>query len=316
MLKYVFSQEELECLNHVIGEKNDISILKYYDSKELSDENKVALINQGIMNDDGVIKEELKEAFSILSQPEALVKFMFTGGVGKYEQTICYDKSLNKHLSFTATPEYYTVDDEIETDDILNIMKDFVGESSLKSVGLFQRLTASEAIVIGTMLDLERRSIIRAFVDELPYTNNRYGFNMIWRMVHSSNSSIQWFAYCFSEVIGEQVVLEQEQVLKVLELLKEKGLVIEEGGQYQLSDDLCNLSNRMIVIDNVLTIETIGAGPDKEKMNAGFTCMQSGIHDLLMIDYNGSEVVLETISSVLLLEYINRLLQVETFSTK
>ena len=149
------------------------------------------------------------------------------------------------------------------------------------------------------MLDMERRSILRAFVDELPYSRSGYGFNMIWRMVHSSNESIQWFVYCMSQVVGEHITLRPEQVKSVLEGLKEKELISEQDEQYQLSKDLYQLANRMIIIDNVINVEAVGKNKQEEIINTGFTCMQSGIHDLLFIDYDGSEILLETISSEL-----------------
>ena len=76
-------------------------------------------------------------------------------------------------------------------------------------------------------------------------------------------------------------------------------MISEHDGQYQLSDSLSQLSNRMIVIDNVLSVETIGTDKEDKQVSSGFTCLQSGIHDLLRIDYDGTDVVFETISSAL-----------------
>ncbi len=313
MLKYVFDEGQLKGFNKIIGEKNDISILNYFETKELTDEDKDFFTQQGIIDTEGNIKEDKKRQLDVLANPEALVTFMFTGGAAKYEHTISRDAS-KKDISFTATPEYFTIDNVTEGQELIDLIVDFVGKSSLKSVSLHQRVSVEEAFVLAAMLDMERRSILRAFVDELPYSRSRYGFNMIWRMVHSSNASIQWFVYCMSEVVGEHITLRQEQVKNVLEELKKKELISEENGQYQLSRDLCQLANRMIIIDNVINVEAVGKNMANEVINTGFTCMQSGIHDLLLIDYDGSEVLLETISSNVLLEYIERFLKFEVFN--
>ncbi len=313
MLKQVFDKEQIDGLNYVIKQKNDMSILNSFNNKELTEANKIFLNEAGIIDKDGNIREEQKEALEILSNPQALVKLMFTGGVNKYEHTISYDKSYDKYLSFTTAQDYYTIDTETSYTDITKIVEDFVGKSNLKSLNFNQKLSMQEALVAAAMIDMERRAILRAFVDELPHSSNSYTFNMIWRMVHSSNASIQWFVYCFSEVIGEHITLRQEQLKQILEQLVIKELIIEKDRQYHLSDALCQLANRMIVIDNVLAIETIGAGKDNKKNSAGFTCMQAGIHDLLVVDYDGSEVVIETISSAALLENIKNFLKMEAF---
>lgn len=313
MLKQVFDKEQIDGLNYVIKQKNDMSILNSFNNKELTEANKIFLNEAGIIDKDGNIREEQKEALEILSNPQALVKLMFTGGVNKYEHTISYDKSYDKYLSFTTAQDYYTIDTETSYTDITKIVEDFVGKSNLKSLNFNQKLSMQEALVAAAMIDMERRAILRAFVDELPHSSNSYTFNMIWRMVHSSNASIQWFVYCFSEVIGEHITLRQEQLKQILEQLVIKELIIEKDRQYHLSDALCQLANRMIVIDNVLAVETIGSGKDAKRNSAGFTCMQAGIHDLLVVDYDGSEVVIETISSAALLENIKNFLKMEAF---
>ena len=119
-----------------------------------------------------------------------------------------------------------------------------------------------------------------------------------------------------SQVVGEHITLRPEQVKSVLEGLKEKELISEQDEQYQLSKDLYQLANRMIIIDNVINVEAVGKNKQEEIINTGFTCMQSGIHDLLFIDYDGSEILLETISSELLLEYIGRFLKLEVFNSE
>lgn len=316
MLKYVFDQEQLEGFNNIIGDKNDISILNYFETKELSDEDKSFFTEQGLINSEGKIKDEVKEDIELLAKPDSLVTFMFTGGAAKYEHTISHDTNKGKQISFTVTPDYFTIDDATEEQEVVDLIVDFVGNSSLKSVSLKERISVEEAFVLAAMIDMERRSILRAFVDELPYSRSRYGFNMIWRMVHSSNESIQWFVYCISQVVGEHVTLRQEQVKTVLDGLKEKELISEQDGQYQLSQELCQLANRMIIIDNVINVEAVGKNKEQEIINTGFTCMQSGIHDLLFIDYDGSEILLETISSELLLEYIGRFLKLEVFNSE
>lgn len=314
-MNYILNNDQLESLNYLIddsiGEKNDLSVLNNYGSKELAEEDKEFFQENNIINNDGNIMD--REIFDVLAKPSALAKFMLTGGTNKFEYTISYDKNKHKNIAFTKTPDYYMIDDETKRKDITDMVGDFVGKTKLKSISIKQKFSPEEAIVIAAMIDLERRTILRAFVDELPYTNNKYGVNMTWRMVHGSSKSIQWLVYCISEVIGEDISLKQDQVKEVLDQLKEKGIVSEQYGQYQLSDELSQLANRMIIINNIMTLETMGNNSEEELISAGFTCIQSGVHDILLLDYDGSEVLFETVSSELLLEYIDKFLKLDNF---
>lgn len=314
-MNYILNSEQLEGLNYLIdeniGEKNELSVLNNYGSKELAEEDKDFFQENNIINSEGNITD--KELFDVLTKPSALAKFMLTGGTNKFEYTVSYDKTKQNNIAFTKTPEYYMIDNETKRQDITNMVGNFVGKTKLKSIAIKQKFSAEEAIVIAAMIDLERRTILRAFVDELPYTNNKYGVNMTWRMVHGSSKSIQWLVYCISEVIGEDISLKQDQVKEVLDNLKDKGVVSEQYGQYQLSDELSQLASRMIIINNIMTLETIRNNSEEELVSAGFTCIQSGVHDILLLDYDGSEVLFETVSSEILLEYIDKFLKLDNF---
>lgn len=305
-MKYILNSNQLEGLNKILDSKNDISILNNYGETDLSDKDESYLIKKGILNEEASLGEN--EIFDILANPSTITKFMITGGANKYEHIISYDESEEKQVAFSTSPEYFIIDDNVDNKTTINTIVDFLGSSSLKSLNINIKLSAKEAIVLGGMLDLERRSLLRAFVDELPYTNNKYGVNMIWRMIHEYKESIQWLVYNLSEVIGQEISLELDQVKEILDELAKKGLLTEEYGQYQLNEDYSKLANRMIILDNIMTFEMISNSLQK---SVGFVCIQSGVHDILIIDYDGNDLLLETVSSQRLLEYIERLLKGE-----
>ena len=310
-MNYILNNDQLESLNHLIKDKNELSVLNNLSTKELSEEDRSYFEENDLINNNGIIKDN--PLFEVLAKPSALAKFMFTGGSNKFEYAISLNETKDKRIALTKTPEYNMIDDETKAQDIIDMIGNFVGKSNLKSIDIKLKLSVEEAIVIAAMIDLERRSILRAFVDELPYINNKFGVNMTWRMINGSSKSIQWFVYCISEVIGDDISLKQDQVKEVLDQLKDKGLVSEQYGQYQLSDELSQLANRIMIVDNVMTVETIGCDNNNEQLSAGFTCIQSGVHDILLLDYDGTDLLFETVSSDLLLEYIDKFLKFEVF---
>jgi hypothetical protein len=265
---------------------------------------------------DGNLVDTIQPTMKLLSNPNAVVKVIFTGGAGTYEHNINYDNTFHNHVSFTVTPDNFSIDDESNPQSIIKIVEDFVGKSSLKSINILKKLNVTEALIIAAIIDMERRSSLRSFIDEMPVMHNSYNTNMIWRIINSTSSSIQWMVSVIYEVIGEHITLSQRQVQESIDQLVAQGVLMANNGQYQLSDDLSLLSGRMLIIDNILSVQISRQDESAEIISAGFTCIQSGVHDLLLMDYNGRDIVLETISSVKLLNYLERFLNCESYFSK
>lgn len=316
MLICTLDRNKMESLNTVIKEKNNLSPLNRFEEKGVSEEDLSILNRMGMVDSEGKILETIKPTINILSNPHAVVKMVFTGGAGTYEHNINYDKSFKQCVSFTVSPNDFSIDDEMDPHNIVQIVQDFVGRSNLKSLSVSKVFSKTEALVIASILDIERRASLRAFIDEIPMNRNSYNANMIWRIINSTSTSIQWFVSIINGIIGENTTLTLQQVQSALEVLKSKGIVEQNGGQYQLTGELIMLPDRMIVVDNVLSVQISRVDDNNEITSAGFTCIQSGVHDLLFLDYDGNDIIFETISSVRLLDYLEQLLNCESYISK
>ena len=312
MLKYNIELEKLKSLNGLISSKNEMSVLNGIDSKELSEVEKEELASEKILDSEGKISKDVQTSIDILANPYGVVKYTFTGGVGVYEQSLSFDDTFSKHVQMILTNEYAEIDDNANINDIIEVMEDFVGKSNIKSLNISYKLNNTEALVIAAMLDMERKAILRAFVDESVYAHNSYNVNVIWRMVNSTNPSIQWFVYLINEVIGKHDTLTQNQVQEAIKNLIDKGIIVAKGSQYVLSEEFLILSNRMIVIDDVISVQTYKQENDGV-INSGFTCIQAGVHDLLLLDYDGNEISFETITSTRLIEYMEQISDSEKY---
>jgi len=316
MLNCTLDRENVGYLNSIIKEKNKLSILNNFQTKNFSKDNMNGLDEVGLVDISGNIVETIKPVIDILANPYAVIKMVFTGGAGSYEHNISYDNSFQKHVSFTVTPENVTIDDESNPKSIIKVLEDFVGVSKLKSLNISKKFNKAEGLVVASMLDMERKLILRAFVDEIPFTHNSYNTNMAWRIINSTSANIQWFVHNINEVIGEHIPLSQQQVQDAINQLITKGDITNHGGMYQLSGELSMLANRMIIVDNILNVHASKQNEQGEIIGSGFTCIQSGVHDLLLLDYNGSEIIFNTVSSNKLFDYLDQFLNCEMYFSK
>lgn len=313
MLRCTLDRDKLESLNTLIKERNALSPLNRFSEKAYSAEDIGILSRMGMVDEEGTLLESIRPSIRILSEPYAVVRLTFTGGVGSYEHHVTYDRTLKNHVAFTVTPDSYSIDDETSPYSIVQLLQDFVGRSHLKSISLSYKFSRTEALVVASLLDMERRTKLRAFIDELPASRNAYHASMIWRIINSTNTSIQWFVSVMNEVIGAHITLSLQQVHNAIEQLMRQGILEQKGMQYQLTGDFARLSDRMIIIDNVLSIQVLRQDDQDNTICAGFTCIQAGVHDLLLLDSDGNDIVMETISSAKLLDYLEQFYNCESY---
>ena len=317
MLVCTLDREKINSLNAVLPAKNSLSPLNSFAEGAISEEGMNVLKRIGMLDPEGNLTDTVRPAIDILSNPHAVVRISFTGGAGAYEHNINFDPTFRNHVSFTVTPGSCSIDDESDPKGIIKVLEDFVGRSNLKSINLSKKFNTTQALVIAAMVDMERKSELRAFVDEIPMMHNSYNPNMIWRMINSTSSSIQWLVSVVNEIIGEHLSPSPRHVQEAIDMLVADGAVTQQNiGQYQLTGELAQLPGRMIIIDNILSVQAAKEDEDSQVISSGFTCVQSGVHDLLFLDHNGSDIVFETITSVRLLSYLERFLNCEAYFSR
>ena len=312
MITCTISKKNMESLSLALGEKNKLSLLSSDVNRELSKDDQIALDQMGVTDIEGNINPLIQPTMNILSQPYAVVKMYFTGGSSIFEHNINYDENFDKYVSVTVTPKHICIDDVSQPISIISVLKNFIGISNIKSIEISGKYNEYEARVLASVLDIERRAYLRAFVDEISITSTTFNSNMIWRITNSTSSSIQWLVSIIGDIIGSHESLSLQQVQMGIDGLVEKGVLEKDGDQYRCIGQMSKLSGRMIIIDNILSTRISKINSDNNIVSSGFTCVQSGVHDLLFLDYDGKEVSFEMITSSALLDCMEKFIRGNT----
>lgn len=304
MSKFTVNKTLFEGLAQFFKDKNSISPFALMPDKTLSFDETDYLKETGILSGDGSINRSYHDMLSVLAAPAAAVNLLLTGGAGLYKHSIYYDATYGKCVYATYMGEDVVITDEEKPESLMDTIAKFIGKSNLKSIDFNHDFDIEEALVIAAIIDLERKLCLRSLIDEIPYDQNLYGYNKIWRTINSTSSSIQWFVHIINEVIGEYTNLSYKQVQDALERLVPRGLLSQKNGLYQLSDELVFLANRMLINDNVISVSALKQW-ESEVVSSGFTSVQAGVHDILYLDFNGETIKFKTVSSDELLENID-----------
>lgn len=81
--------------------------------------------------------------------------------------------------------------------------------------------------------------------------------------------------------------------------------LVEHDSSYALTGDALEFSRNMLVFSNVITLTSGIEGPDGEVAVVGFSCLQGGVHDLLMIDFQQGKLELDSVSAAEVVDYID-----------
>jgi hypothetical protein len=256
----------------------------------------------GVCDAKGSISPEKKDAVSSLALAEAFTRIYLTTPQRVIEY-IAYFAPDGKIVGVTNDGGMQLVTFPAPNDAMLELIRQTIGFSVYSSIPFTTQLNRAETLIFSAMIDLERKEMMRKFADDKTAERIAVSSKDVLEMLKIPPGNIRWFSSAFVDLFSAAQVPKPEETASVFESLTAKGLVTRSGKKYALSDSGVILARNHLLPSMYLTLTT-GKGQQSGKTNiAGFSCIISGIHDLLYIDYNADEVEIEAVASAEILEY-------------
>ncbi|NLJ40299.1 MAG: response regulator [Clostridiales bacterium] len=227
------------------------------------------------------------------------------------------DPSLEILLTITSVAgnhQKIVIDEKTSDEDITIVLKDYIGNSDQKSLGLEYKLSIEEVMVVSAIMDLERKSILRAFLDGYPYTQNSYDYNKIWTAMYSTSPTTQWLVHIVNEIIGSYDPLSQQQVQNIIDNLVIDGTLVCHDGFFKLPEDIYMLANRLIIIDNILSITAPKEDASDKVFPSRLIAIQSGLHDILSVECHDKDIIFKTVSPKELIKSVGSIMDSQHYS--
>jgi hypothetical protein len=265
---------------------------------------KKALFDAGICDQDGNILDKLRPAISVLANPRGFTRIYFTTSPGKIFEYICYVAQDGKNASAVNEAGDLRINYPAMNDAMMYGIRQKLGSSEIRNCAFEADLTAAETVVLAAMMDLQRKAFLRAIADEKEQVLITVEIEKIAPMITQGEKDYQWLVNIFKEMLDIRGTFMPEIVPGSIDGLVSKGLVKKDGKTVSLNGPALLLSRRMLVLERYLTA-TSGIFTDDKKISlSGFTCLQSGINDLLIIDAYDGKAHLETVTSETLVKYL------------
>ncbi len=265
---------------------------------------KKALAEAGICDKNGAILPSVRPAIEVLATPKSFSRIYFTKSPGNNFEYIVFNTADGRSASMINESGDQRIDFPAANEPVFVGVGQMLGSSVLLNCEFAADLTAGESLVFAAMMDLQRRAFLRALANDGEQVQVPIEIDRIASLVSEDETDYQRFVSILKEMLDIHGTFMPEVVVGALEGLMNKGLAKRDGKQCSLVGPALQLSRRFLLLERYLVM-TAGKFDDDNKLNlASFTCLQSGINDILMIEAGKGSARLETISSARLLDYL------------
>ncbi len=286
------------------GKRSPLSPLGGAEFRPLTPDVSDALRAARILDAQGQPLAAFAPALESLGQPEAYARLRFMAAAKFIDYAVYF--STESTAALNAAPSGLQISLPAQPAPILDDLKSYLGESRVQNSSFETRISADEAVVLTALIDLRRSAFLRALSDHSPVTPAPFDAQMISRTIASGLDQAQWLSGMLRTLCGLQNPLPASQVQVALSNLAAKGLLTQTERGFSLNEALAFLSDRLLVINNVIWLEGAHANKQDRVAFANMVCAQAGLNDLLCMQWNGQEVTLHATAPASLLEQVLR----------
>jgi uncharacterized OB-fold protein len=208
-------------------------------------------------------------------------------------------------VSLARTGDGVRVEDPGKINEIVETIRQQIGESIFTSGSFHASLEPAEALVLGALWDLTRKATLRAIPDDKDSGTPAWPVSSILAQASEKDEKYQWMTNVIRTWTDFGGDLSEAEVKTAAGNLVAKNYCSEQAGSYVLTGDALDFSRNMLLVSTIVTLTSGIEGPDGKVAVVGFSAIQAGVHDLLMIDFEGGKLELDSVSAAEVTEYID-----------
>ncbi|OPX64120.1 MULTISPECIES: zinc ribbon domain-containing protein [unclassified Methanoregula] len=261
----------------------------------------------GICDEKGTLAADKKEAVTMLAQAEAFTRIYLTTS-SKVIEYIAYFGPGGKITGLTNDSGMQIITFPAPNDAMMELVRQTIGFSVYRTSPFTAQLTRAETLVFAAAVDLQRKEMLRKFADGKAADRLAISAKDIAGMLKTPPGNFQWLSSAFADLFTGVRIADETGVAPLFGSLAAKNLVTLSGKTASLSDESLLLARGHLLPSMYLTLTAGKAQPSGKTNAAGFSCIISGIHDLLSIEYNADEVELRSVASAEIHEYVKAFL--------
>jgi hypothetical protein len=262
----------------------------------------------GLCDPAGNIHPYYGPLLDVLARPAGMVRVLFTTELGAGHETFTYFGANGGRASLSNQRGLACLGLPDAAPATLELVGQHFGDSVLKSCEFEIELHPDVAMVLGATLDMQRRAFFQGLAGGTEAAPVGMDASHLTTILGAIPSSTQWLTRVLAELLDRPRGIQPANIPSAIYWLVQARLLEPRGPVVVLAPPALALSRRLLVIDRFLSVTATRFTPQHGLEVMDVTCLQAGVHDLLMLDSGGDRVHLKTTSSASVLSLLTHLL--------
>lgn len=307
--KFVFDANLMSAIGALIpGKKSILSPLQVMDLTPLTDEQKASLSAAELADDVGMPSKAFKPALEVLGGTPVSIQVGMRSPVKALGYSFYFAPDGKSLASLHSTTDGLVLSHPVDVEEVVGEFKLFTGESPAQSFTFEVTLPLVEAMVLAVFIDQRRKAVLKAIADDMPVGIGAYDENALGRLLASGVDSPQWLTAILKPLAGVSAPPPFPMVQAALAALVGKGFLAFRDRKYMLAEPVFGLADRMLLIQNQLTLYVAHTNEqDKVAVNS-FVFLQLSLTDVLSLENQMGNIAFKVLSVAGMLDMLRRYL--------
>lgn len=262
----------------------------------------------GLADAGGTLSTNLRSALRVLATSHLAVRIRLAALGRVLHFQVYVDPDGGPPVSLGSAPGGLQIERPAAPGGMLEAITDALGASPLLGCEFEANLAPLESLVLAVLLDAQRIANLRWFGDSADPPPQALDAATVRYRIETSRGSGDWLTGELRRLCGPSVETSPAAVDQALRNLEMAGHASRNGHGYGLGSSALLLAYRLLLPEAELEAAVIAESQQGQIIGSGFTCLQSGVHDFLLLELTGNKVGLETVTAATVVEYLRAML--------
>lgn len=302
-LKFKISFEVFRILGQLISlPKSQISPIS--GDTQLTNQDVAELVSLGIVDNNRNLSPNFEHMLYVLTCAEAFGRIKLGGG-DLHDYTLFFDPKGGSSVSVKLSSDGFILEDPADGNLAIQSLGQYTGESIIQTIDFNEELPVNEAYVLATYMDLRRRDLLRQLANGWESEVFPYDASVIMAAIGTEPDPANTLLNTVAVKSPLSDSLSDVHVSEAINSLVNKKLLSIKDGGFILTEGASRAAERLLLIDNIITVSAGKVTSKGRVVVVGLTCLQSGVNDLMTIEANENSIEFEGISSARLISMMD-----------
>lgn len=311
---FIVKSEHLPSLSWLLGkDSNRLSPWTQVEGREPGEKEWQSLIDSGLAAEDRRIKQDVVAVTGLLQNPVRFVRMRLISGSTLMEHLVYACNSGAESVVVTPEKDGLLIRYPAPIQIILRALREYWGCSTLVSSKLDLELDKTSALVFAALTDLHRRSILGERALMKSAAEKVFSSEEILAAMTNTPADGQWLFNAVRQLAGNTAAgsscaLSKEECDSAIRRLQDREVVETNGAGHRLVKEGLSFGNGFLVFSQALHIDLGARMPDGQIVRTNALWLQAGLHENLHLEADHDQIIMEVVSSSLILDLLGALL--------